>query len=266
MNFSKRLDVIAEGLPIILDSASGFLNASKRLHDLPREADVLIAFAAEEAAKALILIDIVRCPARLVPSKIGIMTKWFYNHLARLIYAEACLWKPMHVVQLQQYVKSELKSHYLEGDYGEYIVPNWQLYSRESTLYADIEADEEGNLSWSEPRGFPDRSLVIDPRVCVVLQALEAIGAFTREGLEIVSSVWGQLEFRDEQTSHDSEALIQKTLERLDERKLPLQYASESHVRALRHDWQLPMYNLDFGLIEVSMSDLERERDASLPW
>ena len=37
----QRLDFIAEGLPIILDSAQGFWAASQKLEDLPREAKVL---------------------------------------------------------------------------------------------------------------------------------------------------------------------------------------------------------------------------------
>jgi hypothetical protein len=59
------------------------------------------------------------------------MTKWFYDHLARLIFAKAVSWKPMHVRQLQEYVDGERKAHYVEGDFGEYIK---ELYTGESRL------------------------------------------------------------------------------------------------------------------------------------
>jgi hypothetical protein len=44
MTTKERLDLIAEGLPIILKSAQGFWCAAETLaHDNPREADVLVA-------------------------------------------------------------------------------------------------------------------------------------------------------------------------------------------------------------------------------
>src|SRR5439155_17953231 len=85
----KRLAFVAEGLPIILDSARGFWEASQQLEARPREAKVLEGFAEEEAAKILILMDGVRCPPKLVSSKLKRIIGWFYDHLARLIYAEA---------------------------------------------------------------------------------------------------------------------------------------------------------------------------------
>jgi hypothetical protein len=61
-----------------------------------REAKVLEGFAKEEAAKILILMDAVRCPPKLVASKLNRIVGWFYDHLARLIYAEAVSWKPLN--------------------------------------------------------------------------------------------------------------------------------------------------------------------------
>src|ERR1700693_4570393 len=87
MKHDDRLDFLAEGLPIILDSARGFWAAAQQLSALPREADVLENHAEEEAAKILIVMDMVRCPQKLAASKMGAMVKWFYDHLARLIYA-----------------------------------------------------------------------------------------------------------------------------------------------------------------------------------
>jgi hypothetical protein len=51
----ERLDLIAEGLPIILESARGFCPASGQLAANPREAEVLEGFPEKEAAKILIL-------------------------------------------------------------------------------------------------------------------------------------------------------------------------------------------------------------------
>ncbi|MEJ6785613.1 hypothetical protein [Aminobacter sp. Piv2-1] len=59
-------------------------------------------FAEEEAAKALILMDIVRCPPALLAERMRPMLGWFYNHLARLIYAKAADCKPVDTTMLQE--------------------------------------------------------------------------------------------------------------------------------------------------------------------
>jgi hypothetical protein len=69
---AERLAVIAEGLPIMLASARGFWEASRQLSDRPREANVLEGLATEEAAKILILMDAVRCPRKILPSKLRV--------------------------------------------------------------------------------------------------------------------------------------------------------------------------------------------------
>ena len=149
---TARLDLIAEGLPLILASSQSFWSGACALRTNPREATVLEGFAEEEAAKALILLDVARCPPSQISGRIGrIISKIFYDHLARLIYAKAQSWKPQNLMQLQEYVDSERKAHYIEGDFGEYIMPNWAIYSRESTLYVDIEVREDNVPHWSDP-------------------------------------------------------------------------------------------------------------------
>lgn len=89
---SKQLDVIAEGLPILMKSVGDLQAASKALGEHHRAATILEGHAIDEVAKILILIDIVRCPPKLRPSRIGPMMTWLYDHLARLIYIDAQGW------------------------------------------------------------------------------------------------------------------------------------------------------------------------------
>lgn len=124
MTHIDRLELIADGLPIILDSAGSLIRAAQSLREFPRESTMLESHAEEECAKALILIDIVRCPSHKVPDRIGKMMRWFYDHLAQLIYAKAQSWKPVTAADLQLYVDNDRPTHYLEGDYGEFIAPN----------------------------------------------------------------------------------------------------------------------------------------------
>lgn len=62
-----------------------------------RESAILEGVATEETVKILILVDAVRCPAKLVPSKMNRFVDRFYDHLARLIYAEVVSWMPTHL-------------------------------------------------------------------------------------------------------------------------------------------------------------------------
>src|SRR3546814_5745778 len=71
----QRLDLVAEGLPIIAASAQGFWEASQKLEKGSREATVLEGFAEEEAAKALILVDLIRCPPKQVARRAAAMIK-----------------------------------------------------------------------------------------------------------------------------------------------------------------------------------------------
>lgn len=259
-----RLALIADGLPIILESARGFWSASLQLKDRPREAEVLSGFAREEAAKVLILLDMVRCPPSLVPSKAGAIIGWFYDHLARLIYAKAASWKPMHVTQLQEYVNSERKAHYLEGYVGEYIVPNWSLSSRERLLYADIEACEDEVPAWNKPIGYDSGLPTFIPSVLRISEALSAVGVFSMPGVIATAEIFGQLEFRDSQGPSDAERLTEELLKRLIAENLPTKDATNNTFSELYRAWQLPMYNLDFNVINVPLAELEEERDALL--
>jgi hypothetical protein len=153
---------------------------------------------------------LVRCPPKLASSKLKAIVGWFYNHLARLIYAEATSWKPTDLRELRNYVDTARRGHYLEGSAGEFIMPNDTLYDRESRLYVDVEAFQDGTLIWSEPRepvtyAFPfGRS---PPTALRVVIAMEQVGMFTSAGLRAVSQIWGNLEYKDDQDHQDSEKL-----------------------------------------------------------
>jgi hypothetical protein len=263
MSHNDRLTLIGEGLPILLESARAFWAASLDLKDKPREAEVLSGFAEEEAAKTLILIDMVRCPPKVVASKVGSIVGWFYDHLARLIYAEAVSWKPMHVAQLREYVDSQRKAHYLEG-HGEYIVPNWNVFMRESQLYADIEAYEDGAPGWNTPTCHISAVPAFVPPVLRVAEALSVVGIFNRRGLVATADIFGQLEFKDTESHWDAQRLTEELLKRLIAENLPTEAASGDHIDELYRTWQLPMYNLDFRQIDVPLAELEKERDALL--
>lgn len=261
----KRLGLIAEGLPILYDSAASLVAAAQVLAEHPREADILEGHAQEESAKILILMDLLRCPPSKVASRLGPMMKWFYNHLARLIYAEAQSWRPVTLRDLQSYIDDQRRSHYLEGEYGEYIMPNWTLFRRESALYADLAADEDRELSWISPeRGATGLPAMI-PIAFQIVDALSAFGLFTPQGLRILHEVWGAHPV-DPQTRWElTRDLYRPLAEKLDAAGLVTARASQDHANILAHHWQLPMYDLDFAQIQVPLDALLEERDKKYP-
>ena len=264
MSHSARLDFISEGLPIILESARGFWRAADTLADSPREAAVLAGFAEEESAKALILIDLVRCPVPEVGKRIGrIVKKTLYDHLSRMIYANAQSWRPTNIAQLQEYVDNERQGHFLEGGMSEYIVPNWSLYLRESTMYADIEVHEEGIPQWNDPNRWGGSTIAMRPIALQIVEALEVLGVMTRAGLQATSDIWGNVDFVKDEGPVEARELSKQLGARLDSEGLVTDVATEQHARLFYNHWQLPMYNLKFDLIDVPLERLEAQRKAA---
>lgn len=268
MPHEERLAFLSEGLPFILTSARDFWQASCQLKDRLREAEVLKGFAEEEAAKILILMDAVRCPKPLIDSKIGKITGWFYDHLARLIYTETVRWRPRDVEELREFIERERESHYLEGFCGEYIVPNWNIYQRESRLYADIATYGDGELQWNRPDLLQELlSASYSPSVPPVLElaeAMSALGIFTHRGLKATSEIWGQMTFTTTETSIDAGCLMHQLLKRLCEEKLPSPQATQEHAEVLLSNWQIPMYDLDLRQINVPLEKLRKDQEQML--
>ena len=261
-----RLAFIAEGLPIIAASARNFWDAGRKLENGSREQSVLEGFAVEEAAKALILMDLVRCPAKHIARRVKRVVNTFYDHLGRMIYADAQGWKVSDVTELQGYIDQERQGHYLEGYAGEYIMPNWKLYSRESTMYADIEVHEDGKPIWSAPRGSGMSQAIFGgpPLPLLLVEAMSALGMFTPKGVKIVHQVWQTLDFIDTQHFDDHRRLFREALDKLVAANLPGEDATDDHARQLNSHWQMPMYNLEFSRLRVELEDIKAERDAAL--
>lgn len=267
MPSAQRFDVIAEGLPIILESARELERASLMIDEMPRVANLLVGLADEEAAKVLILMDAVRCPEHLGKRLLRPFLKAFYSHGARLIYAWACGWRPTDVAELRSYVDQRRKSHYVDGPTGgDFIFPNDDLFLREATLYADLAYDGDENVSWSEPAGestIPGTSRTTTMALRVA-EALSVVGAFTADGVRVVASVWHRQAFERDEHAARSDKLIHETLERLFDAGLPAENCAQEHVSTIYRFWQMPMYTFDFRSIAVPIEDLEAEREASL--
>lgn len=265
MSHGERLAFLAKGLPSILASAERYWAAAVQLKEARREASVLRGHASEEAAKILILMDAARCPRKLVSSRMGKIVQWFYDHLARLIYSESVLWQPPDLAELRSWVDLNRKSHTLEGDLGEYVFPNWSLFSRESQLYSDVLRTENGAITWNTP-GSLDLLIgevpLTEPPALKLAKAMADCGFFSYQGLRATSEIWSTTTFTAQQDWSDSYPLIYALLERVNEEQLPIVRDIDQQSMAILEHWQLPMYDFEFGLIEVSMEELESTQNA----
>lgn len=261
MSHVNRLKFIADGLPIILSSAQGYWNAACHLKEQPREAIVLRGHAVEEAAKILILMDSVRCPKKIIPSKIGNIVKWFYDHLARLIYAESIHWRPFTVKDLRRHVDSNRLSHYVEGSVGELIVPNWNLFLREGRMYVDIFQEENEEPYWFPLEPMETNFPPCEPLALKLSKAMSALGMFSVPGLMLTAEVWDQITFTNNEDYRDASLLVRQLLEKLVNRKLPTTEACQEDVETLHEYWQLPMYDFEFSFKNASLEQLREEQE-----
>jgi hypothetical protein len=179
------------------------------------------------------------------------------------MYAQAAYWRPMDLIQLREYVDRERKSHSLIGHVGEHILPNWNLYEREALLYADVEAPAEGVLRWSNPVDIGNRDH-FKTGVLELIESMSKLGFFTREGVSIIASIWGVVDYYENQPASSLNDLIQETLKRLIDAGLPSADADDSDIQTFYRLWQMPMYALQFQELKVSTEELNAEQDRLL--
>lgn len=261
---ATRLDVIAEGLPILLSSAETLQAASQAAEIPDRVREILRGHALEEAAKVLILIDYARCPPSLSDRAQG-QLRAFYDHGARLIYGQAASWKPVDVDMLRDYVDQTRVSHYVEGEVGEFILPNWELYAREARLYGDLSRTDTGTMVWNDPDQWSGMGGIFTlPQTALeVARSLSRVGAFGRKGLQIVHEVWAPHAFEHAEDHALALDLTRETLRRLDEAGLAGAANGEDGY-ALRDTWQMPMYAIDAGARPADLEALRAEQEGHL--
>ena len=90
------------------------------------------------------------------------------------------------------------------------------------------------------------------------------LGIFTFAGLKATREIWDQVEFADKEGREEARQLTRELFNRLIHEELPSKKATAQHVRTLFRLWQLPMYNLDFKMIPVSLEKLEAARKDKL--
>lgn len=264
----KRLAVIAEGMSLLADSvatleADAFELAAARRH---QSAAVLRCFADEEAAKVLILLDVIRAGWNDQDQTNKLLSR-FYQHLARGLYVRAYGGNPADLAEVRGFVDMYRPSHFLDGPTDvDWIFANEINSEREERLYVDYIRYEDGNR-WTgpadraemhdEPYQFPQRASLA---VRLVI-AMRTIGLLTPVGCRVTQAVWTGQTVKDDLHWSKVRPLNIEVVNRL---KAPDTEEIQEAAHIIVNHWIFPLFTLDLDLINVKVSDLVQERDRYL--
>ena len=252
---------IAEGLNLIVKNVTKLWDAAALLskEEKGHPARVLAIIAEEEAAKALILIDAVRCP-KLPADRFANQLGRFNDHLAKGLYAKGYMLRAVTLADLQAYINLDRKEFYLDGPNDvDWIFRNEVIQRREGALYVDYVASDEEKM-WFDPSVAEDLGLNLRPPKSVsMVQAFYDAGFFRKEALEAVAEIWRPSPPAMNTHFQEIRKLSYSTLKSMESRGL-LEHPSSIYSWLL-DEWQFPMYDLDLSEITVSRDALREQQN-----
>jgi len=263
--FSDRrlLERLAEGLALLAEHVHK-LESSVQVLERDRQiggAVPLRALAEEEAAKFLILIDVVRCPRKPQQLRVRQLDR-FHNHLAKGLYVEVYDGSPANYEEVRRYVDMLRKSHYLDGPNDvDWVFRNSVIATREERLYVDYVEDDDGTR-WHSPSSWDEIGLRYRSAVISLVAAMERAGFASVAGLGFVAPLWRDLELTDSLHRQVIRDLNKRTLEAFQEAGIT-ERASADDLHEIVESWSFPLHSMDLSILEVDMDTL---REAQRAW
>jgi hypothetical protein len=257
---ARRLEVIAEGLDLLTEHVETLRGDQMHLveEDRRRAAAVVNAVATEEAAKVVILLDLVRTGwvnSDAVKRQIG----RFYDHMARGLYARLTAGRPQDLKEIRGYADVLRRSRYLDGpNEVDWIFRNEIQADREDSLYVDYVAAED-QCFWTTPairEEYSLRSPIIDLAI-----ALKRVGATSVKGLKIIADAWHGVVISDDTHWQIVEAINRKIVGQLYENGLTQQDLNVDDVRCVYEQWTFPLIGVELKVAKMSLATLQEERD-----
>ena len=267
---SRLFEEVSEGISQIVENAVNLEDAASCLiqNEHYRNGEILSSFAEEEAAKVLVLVDVVRCPRNLSDAKSRTLGH-FHDHLAKRVYAEVCSWRPADFEEVAQRVERECQEFHLEGPNDvDWVFPNSLRREREDMAYVDYVKDvttDDGPYFWNCP--LPSdlyKGTHYPPDSVEVARALYRIGATTPEGLAVVAEIWRPFVPQPETTAMELINVKERMLEHL--RGEGLLHPVDSSVNEGLDRWPFPLWSMEIGILPSSLDDLRRGRTEVLRW
>ena len=255
------LTTVASGLPLIWENASSLWEEAAEMSRIGarRGSCILQTFAEEEAAKALILLDAIRCPVSFTERR-SHLVKQIDQHIGKGVYVRYYGTSPGDMAEVKRIVDSVRQGFYREGEYGEFILPNQIKAGRESLLYVSYIRNDDGTRAWIPPRDPFEFEIHSHSATIRVVEALRSAGIFEVDALRVFRDYWQEIPFVDvanDVLATASEALISwpkltelnfGMLKELDKRGLLPQTVTTEYQDILIRELLFPLYPFDLSI------------------
>lgn len=254
---------VARGLSLIFEHISYLQMSVETLADKKqsRGEAAVRAIADEEAAKYLILVDVIRCPRKAQKQR-SRQLKRCNSHLPKGIYACISGMSPADLDEVRRIVKGLRASHYLDGptDY-DWIFRNEIEDRRERTLYVDYVRTDEG-ADWVAPNVYDDELFLHgDPSGVVrIVFALTRAGVASAFGLKVIADVWRDFVPVGKTRWPEVERRNRSTLNLLEANDLIADAFTDRDEHVFLDEWTFPMHHEDLSIIEVDPDDLRKKQ------
>jgi hypothetical protein len=204
---AERVPFISEGLALLAQNVAELLQEAKFCWpEAPRASAIAGSVAAEEAAKALMLVDYLRPPKGVDDARLSDHLGSVVDHVARGVYVESYEGRPIDFAEMRRFLDLVRQPYYLDGPTGyDWIFRNSIEAGREELFYVDA-VHSDGRLEWLRP-GATDELIKSVPsfarhdpqvrRICTLLLDLHSAGLLQPEALEILRSLWASVEIDD---------------------------------------------------------------------
>ena len=282
-NDIELFEIVSEGASHIVKNASRLNEAAKTLSgaDHYQTSRILSYFASEEAAKVLVLLDVVRCPGGKSQEKARTL-ECFDDHVGKAVYAQACEWRPANFQNVVSYVKEARVPFYLDGPSGhDWIFQNHIEQSRENLLYIDFireitEENEPRTRYWVCP---DDEQFTIDafvdyytpPSVTLAL-TLHSAKITTVPGLRVIAEIWRSFVPTPDTSISELTDRNLHTVNVLHERGILDVNRLESSQQYTLSNWPFPLWSIPVGRERARteqkaiLKKLREERNSFYDW
>lgn len=260
---SKRMAVVEPGFAALLEHVRALREDIKNQIEAGahRSARIIDGLAQEEAAKVLILLDMVR---HGLNDDLGVRDhiRAFYNHLSRCVVAEVATYRPASFGELRQAVDRLRRSHYLDGPNDtDWIFRNQLESSREEAMYVDYVKTDEGH-AWISPGAYTV-PLHTPSRVLDLVLALGRLGATSGPGLRLIAGIWNGHTYQDGDHWDVIRLRNIETVKAL--RRDGLAHDElDGDAASVVDEWTFPLGQLDLRARAVDIDDLRAEQARAL--
>lgn len=259
---SGRHETLTTGLQLLVEHVEALQRSvgSWRTSDELRGRAILEAVMGEEAAKVLILLDVVR-GGWMDPQTAKRSLGRFSNHFARGMYQRVAAMNPGTFRELRKYIDRLRPEFYLDGPTdADWIFRNEIESSRELAFYVDYVKGEDDH-SWVTPSSdaYPSTHWPAEITTRLVL-AMSRTGLLSRGGLDITARHWANVSVTDQTSYGEHFTLTWAVMSELVERQVFLPTATQEDFQHVAEHWPFPLYSIPLEKIPVTGAELEAQR------